>query len=94
MTLSRREFLFESGLPGAVLLAFYALADFLGFYIVSFLVIVVIVFLQEYIVEGRCRFGRKSLVETLVFALVSTILLYVSFSYMLSLPTPTGVFGF
>lgn len=92
--LSFRDFLFESGLPGAVLLAFFSLAESLGFYVVSFLVIIAVSVLQEYIVEGRYRLTRKSAIETFIFAAGTTILLYVSFSFLLSLPTPTGVFGF
>ncbi|MCM3712476.1 tripartite tricarboxylate transporter TctB family protein [Alkalihalobacillus oceani] len=92
--LSMKEFLLESGIPGAVLLALCLFLNVLGFYITSFFIVVAVIMVQEYIIQGRFHFRRKFIVKSFVFAGCAIVFMFICFATLLSLPTPVGIFGF
>lgn len=81
-------------LPGAYLLAAYGLIHILGFYMAEFLLIIALMYLQEWVTNGRIAFSVKRLAAVLGFALCSMGVMYGIFHFIFALPTPKGVLGF
>ena len=50
--------------------------------------------LQAQVSDGKIDFSAKNVIRTLIFAVVSMLVMYGIFHYLFSLPTPKGIFGF
>lgn len=81
-------------LPGALLVLTWVLIRWLGYYVSTFLLIIVLMILQAKTADGKIEFTSKKVIITLGFALAVTIVMYLIFHFIFSLPTPKGVFGF
>lgn len=81
-------------LPGAFLIGAYLLISFLGFYIAELVLIISLMMLQAQVSDGKIDFSAKNVIRTLIFAVISMLVMYGIFHYLFSLPTPKGIFGF
>lgn len=81
-------------LPGTILILTWVLIRWLGYYVSTFLLIIVLMILQTKTADGKIDFSSKKVIITLGFALAVTIVMYLIFHFIFSLPTPKGVFGF
>ena len=88
-----KEFVLEAGLPGAILVLICCLLETLGFYICSFLILCAVSLLQKWVSTGSLKMPGKEWLKLLAFSLGMTALMYLCFSFLLSLPTPVGVLG-
>jgi hypothetical protein len=92
MSISR--FLVEAVIPGGVLLIACLLLDILGFYICSFLILMTVCYLQDFLITKTLNQGFRSFFIVLSFSLMSVLFLYVCFKLLLQMPTTRGIFGF
>lgn len=90
-TLTKNTFIFQILIPGAILLITYGLLSQFGFYISSFLLITVLFFYQTYR-SYHAKLTIKHFLKGLLVATIVTVLMYVVFTVLLSLPTPSGRF--
>ncbi|WP_416147548.1 tripartite tricarboxylate transporter TctB family protein [Salipaludibacillus sp. HK11] len=90
-TLTKNTFIFHIVIPGAILLTAYGLLSQLGFYITSFLLIMVLFFYQTYR-SYEAKLTVRHFLKGLLVATIVTVLMYVVFTVLLSLPTPSGRF--
>lgn len=81
-------------LPGGTLLIACLLFQTLGFYVVTFLLVIVLLVMQDRITNGKYDFSLKRMLFCVVFALGETGFMYVMFKLLIHLPTPKGIFGF
>jgi hypothetical protein len=80
--------------PGLILVIASLSVDYLGFYLMAFLLIIAIFVLQSRITESKYNFSLKKIVIWLGFSAVTTLFMFFVFNIMLNLPTPRGIFGF
>ena len=92
--MSMREFWVEAGIPGGILLIACMLLELLGFYICSFLILMAVSIAQDWILEGSYHPTKSGLLRLCGFSLGISVLMFICFSLLLSLPTPVGIFGF
>ena len=81
-------------IPGAILILTWVLIRWLGYYVSTFLLIIVLMILQAKTADGKIEFTLKKVLVTVGFAIAVTIVMYLIFHYVFSLPTPKGIFGF
>lgn len=84
----------EALLPGAYLLVMVLLIKPLGLYVVSFLTILGLCMLEDFIGKRMDKVNLKHILSVALVALVFTAVMYLMFNIVLKLPTPTGIFGF
>jgi hypothetical protein len=92
--MSISKFLVEAAIPGGGLLIACLLLDILGFYICSFLILMTVCYLLDFLITKTLNQGFRSFFIVLSFSLMSVLFLYVCFNLLLQLPTTRGVFGF
>lgn len=81
-------------LPGGTLLIACMLFHTLGFYVVTFLLVIVLLVMQDRITNGTFNLSPKRMLFCVLFALGETGFMYVMFKLLIHLPTPRGIFGF
>jgi len=91
--INKDSFISELILPGGILLTVILLLDIIGFYIGAFLLVIFVCLLQNFIIDKKYKPTVKELAKISVFALGVVAFAYLCFSVLLSIPTPTGVFG-
>ncbi|MDR1316002.1 MAG: tripartite tricarboxylate transporter TctB family protein [Spirochaetales bacterium] len=88
-----REFLWEAGIPGGVLLMTCLFLEVLGFYICSFILIIAVCILQNIIINKKLTLTIRAFFKIVLFALCVTGFMFFCFWILLSMPTPTGFLG-
>lgn len=81
-------------LPGSLLVATCLLLEVLGFYISAFLLVISVFILQSRISNGRNDFSLRRIIFVALFALGTSLFMYLIFRILFGLQTPKGIFGF
>ena len=92
--MSLKEFGLNALLPAGILIVMVYLMRFLGFYLGSFLLFIVIFIMQDLIINKRFSLRGKEIFKLILSTVGVTVLLYIVFSILLRLPTPIGPLGF
>lgn len=80
--------------PGMILIAASLVIEYLGYYIMTFLLVMAIFMLQSKITNSRLVADPKKILLWLIFSVATTVFMYFIFGMMFRLPTPRGIFGF
>lgn len=84
----------ETLLPGAYLIVMALLVKPLGLYLVSFLTVLGICLLEDYIGKRFKSITLKHILTVVLVSLLFTGVMYLMFHIVLKLPTPVGILGF
>ena len=84
----------EALLPGAYLIVMAVLVKPLGLYVVSFLTVLGICLLEDYIGKRFKSITLKHILSVVLVSLLFTGVMYLMFHIVLKLPTPVGILGF
>ena len=92
--ISKRQFLLEFLIPGAILLGSTMLIRVFGFFICTFIIVFLMIIFQDFTREWKLTFTKHLLFESLGFAFGTAMAMYLFFALLLAVPTPKGIFGF
>ena len=92
--ISLREFGLEIALPGTWLCIICFLFRYLGFYLCSFVFIIGVCLMQDYLINGKIELSAKHAGKLLMFSAGSSLFMFLCFRVVLKMLTPIGVFGF
>ncbi len=88
------DFLTGVLVPGTILLIACFLLQPLGYYIVSFLLVFILLGLQDRVTNGKLDISPKRIKLCFSFSLGVTLFMYFVFRILIGLPTPRGILGF
>lgn len=87
--ITKRAFIYQILTPGLIMLGAYLILRLFGFFVASFILVLVLFFYQTYQSYGtkidKRHFGKGVMVATII-----TGLMFIVFSVLLGLPTPDG----
>ena len=89
-SIPRRDLIYQILIPGGIMLGAYILLRLFGFFITSFILVAFLFYYQTYKSYGTklsLRHGAKGL----IFSASVTAVMFVIFSLLLGLPTPSGM---
>ncbi|PTL38741.1 tripartite tricarboxylate transporter TctB family protein [Alkalicoccus saliphilus] len=89
--LSRSVFVFQIVIPGLIMLFGYFLLTMVGFFVTSFIIIIILYLYQIYRMNEK-RPTARDLIRGAILAASVTLAAYLMFSVVLGLPTPSGRF--
>lgn len=87
-----KEMIQQLIVPAVILFGCGMLFRVLGFYICSFLIMVLLGLFEEHLENGQLQ--KSTVYQSLLRALIVSSLLYLIFAVFLRLPTPEGFLGF
>ncbi|WP_035722873.1 tripartite tricarboxylate transporter TctB family protein [Gracilibacillus boraciitolerans] len=88
-TLTFKMFVTKIAIPGLLMIGAYFLITIVGYYITSFLLIIVIYTYHTYL-SDKSKITLKHFGKSLLFSGVAVGVMYVLFTILIGLPTPSG----
>lgn len=87
--MTKKGFIYQILLPGLLMLGAYLVLRLFGFFVASFVLVIVLFFYQTYQSYGT-KINIRHFAKGVMVATVITGLMYIVFSVLLGLPTPDG----